>query len=91
MELATALHYVFDAQDRVIWDVSHQAIPQDHHRAAGPHALRQGRASVSPSSESEYDPLARRVIDLDRPVSAWRWRAPDGGDSNVIAVIMTAR
>ncbi|MFN0042420.1 MAG: 1-deoxy-D-xylulose-5-phosphate synthase [Alphaproteobacteria bacterium] len=62
VELTVALHHVFNApQDRLIWDVSHQAYP--HKMLTGRRAaIRKIRQAGGPSgftrrSESEYDPF----------------------------------
>ena len=60
IELAIALHYVFDTpHDKVIWDIGHQAYP--HKLLTGRHnrftTLRQygGISGFLSRSESEYD------------------------------------
>ncbi|TAL34838.1 MAG: 1-deoxy-D-xylulose-5-phosphate synthase [Alphaproteobacteria bacterium] len=62
VELTTAIHYVFDTpQDRLIWDVGHQAYP--HKIVTGRRdrirTLRQGGglSGFTKRSESEYDPF----------------------------------
>ena len=62
VELTVALHHVFNApEDRLIWDVSHQAYP--HKMLTGRReAIRKIRQAGGPSgftrrSESEYDPF----------------------------------
>src|SRR5438094_9680507 len=62
VELTVALHYVFDTpDDRLIWDVGHQAYP--HKIITGRRdrirTLRQGGAlsGFTKRSESEYDPF----------------------------------
>ena len=62
VELTVALHYVFDTpQDRLIWDVGHQAYP--HKIVTGRRdrirTLRQGGglSGFTKRSESEYDPF----------------------------------
>ncbi|HEX8126486.1 MAG TPA: 1-deoxy-D-xylulose-5-phosphate synthase [Allosphingosinicella sp.] len=62
VELTTALHYVFDTpNDRLIWDVGHQAYP--HKILTGRRdrirTLRQGGglSGFTKRSESEYDPF----------------------------------
>jgi len=62
VELTVALHYVFDTpQDRLIWDVGHQAYP--HKIITGRRdrirTLRQGGglSGFTKRSESEYDPF----------------------------------
>src|SRR3954447_21846719 len=62
VELTVALHYVFDTpQDRLVWDVGHQAYP--HKIVTGRRerirTLRQGGglSGFTKRSESEYDPF----------------------------------
>src|SRR5690606_27192774 len=60
VELTVALHYVFDTpQDRLVWDVGHQAYPHKvlTGRRDRMHTLRQkhGLAAFPRRSESEYD------------------------------------
>ncbi|MFO1199529.1 MAG: 1-deoxy-D-xylulose-5-phosphate synthase [Burkholderiaceae bacterium] len=60
VELAIALHYVFDTpQDRLVWDVGHQSYPHKilTGRRAGMATLRQygGISGFPRRSESEYD------------------------------------
>jgi 1-deoxy-D-xylulose-5-phosphate synthase len=60
VELAIALHYVFDfAKDRLVWDVSHQTYAHKilTGRADAFHTLRQksGLSGFSNPAESEYD------------------------------------
>ena len=62
VELTVALHYVFDTpQDRLIWDVGHQAYP--HKILTGRRdrirTLRQGGglSGFTKRAESEYDPF----------------------------------
>ena len=62
VELTVALHYVFDTpNDRLIWDVGHQAYP--HKILTGRKqkitTLRQGNglSGFTKRSESEYDPF----------------------------------
>src|SRR5205085_5296848 len=62
VELTVALHYVFDTpDDRLIWDVGHQAYPHKiitgrRHRIR---TIRQGGGlpGLTKRSESEYDPF----------------------------------
>ncbi len=71
VELTTALHYVFNTpDDRIIWDVGHQAYP--HKILTGRRdrirTLRMGNglSGFTKRAESEYDPLRRRaLLDLD--------------------------
>src|ERR671934_873842 len=62
VELAVALHYAFDTpQDRLVWDVGHQAYP--HKILTGRRdrirTLRQGGglSGFTKRAESEYDPF----------------------------------
>src|SRR3979490_3375807 len=62
VELTTALHYVFKTpDDRIIWDVGHQAYPHKilTGRRARMRTLRQGGglSGFTKRSESEYDPF----------------------------------
>src|SRR5215469_11658819 len=62
VELTTALHYVFNTpEDRVIWDVGHQAYPHKilTGRRSRMRSLRQGGglSGFTKRSESEYDPF----------------------------------
>ncbi|MGH1376427.1 MAG: 1-deoxy-D-xylulose-5-phosphate synthase [Alphaproteobacteria bacterium] len=62
VELSVALHAVFDApQDKIIWDVGHQAYPHKilTGRKEKLHTIRQGGglSGFTKRSESEYDPF----------------------------------
>src|ERR1700754_3745344 len=62
VELTTALHYVFNTpDDRIIWDVGHQAYPHKiiTGRRSRMRTLRQGGglSGFTKRSESEYDPF----------------------------------
>jgi len=62
VELTTALHYVFNTpQDKLIWDVGHQAYPHKilTGRRARMRTLRQGGglSGFTKRAESEYDPF----------------------------------
>ncbi len=62
VELTVALHYVFNTpQDRLIWDVGHQAYPHKilTGRRARMRTLRQGGgiSGFTKRAESEYDPF----------------------------------
>ena len=62
VELTVAVHHVFDApQDRIIWDVGHQAYPHKILTGRREHirTLRQGGglSGFTRRSESEYDPF----------------------------------
>jgi len=72
VELTVALHYVFDTpDDRLIWDVGHQAYPHKiiTARAAGCRASPSGRrANTTRSAPRTARPRSPRG-------SAWPWRA----------------
>ena len=62
VELTTAIHYVFNTpEDRLIWDVGHQAYPHKilTGRRGAMRSLRQGGglSGFTKRSESEYDPF----------------------------------
>src|SRR5690606_22212439 len=62
VELTVALHYVFNTpQDRLVWDVSHQAYPHKilTGRRAGIRSIRQkdGLYGFTKRAESDYDPF----------------------------------
>ena len=94
VELTTALHYVFNTpDDRVIWDVGHQAY---HHKIlTGPRhrmrTLRQGGglSGFTKRSESEYDPFgaAHSSTSISAGLGMAVARDLKGGKNNVIAVI----
>jgi 1-deoxy-D-xylulose-5-phosphate synthase len=94
VELTVALHYVFDTpQDRVIWDVGHQAYP--HKILTGRRdrirTLRQegGLSGFTKRSESEYDPFgaAHSSTSISAGLGMAAARDLQGGKNNVIAVI----
>src|SRR3984893_9645466 len=94
VELTVALHYVFDTpQDRVIWDVGHQAYP--HKILTGRRdrirTLRQGGglSGFTKRSESEYDPFgaAHSSTSISAGLGMAVARDLEGKDTNVIAVI----
>src|ERR1700683_3492083 len=94
VELTTALHYVFNTpDDRVIWDVGHQAYPHKiiTGRRARMRTLRQGGglSGFTRRSESEYDPFgaAHSSTSISAGVGMAVARDLMGGDNNVIAVI----
>src|SRR5436190_7111984 len=94
VELTTALHYVFNTpQDRLIWDVGHQAYPHKiiTGRRARMRTLRQGGglSGFTKRSESEYDPFgaAHSSTSISAGVGMAVARDLKGGDNNVIAVI----
>ena len=75
VELTVAIHHVFDTpEDKLIWDVGHQAYPHKIlHRPARPHshAAPRGRAlGLHPPCRERLRPLRRRAqldVDLVRP------------------------
>lgn len=94
VELTVALHYVFNTpQDRVIWDVGHQAYP--HKILTGRRdrirTLRQGGglSGFTKRSESEYDPFgaAHSSTSISAGLGMAVARDLSGGANNVIAVI----
>src|ERR1700689_4301791 len=94
VELTTALHYVFNTpQDRVIWDVGHQAYPHKiiTGRRSRMRSLRQGGglSGFTKRSESEYDPFgaAHSSTSISAGLGMAAARDLMGGKNNVIAVI----
>ncbi|CAM5511128.1 1-deoxy-D-xylulose-5-phosphate synthase [Aquamicrobium terrae] len=94
VELTLALHYVFDTpDDRIIWDVGHQAYP--HKILTGRRdrirTLRQegGLSGFTRRSESEYDPFgaAHSSTSISAGLGMAVARDLAGGRNNVIAVI----
>ena len=94
VELTLALHYVFDTpDDRIIWDVGHQAYP--HKILTGRRdkirTLRQegGLSGFTKRSESEYDPFgtAHSSTSISAGLGMAVARDLKGGANNVIAVI----
>src|SRR5436309_15172954 len=94
VELTIALHYVFDTpNDRLIWDVGHQAYP--HKILTGRRdrirTLRQGGglSGFTKRAESDYDPLAAAHSSTSISAGLGMAVARDlsGGKNNVIAVI----
>jgi 1-deoxy-D-xylulose-5-phosphate synthase len=94
VELTVALHYVFDTpQDRLIWDVGHQAYP--HKIITGRRdrirTLRQGGglSGFTKRAESEYDPFgaAHSSTSISAGVGMAVARDLAGKKNNVIAVI----
>src|ERR1700675_3352746 len=94
VELTVALHYVFNTpQDRLIWDVGHQAYP--HKILTGRRdrirTLRQGGglSGFTKRSESEYDPFgaAHSSTSISAGVGMAVARDLKGLSNNVIAVI----
>jgi 1-deoxy-D-xylulose-5-phosphate synthase len=96
VELTVALHYVFNTpDDRLIWDVGHQAYP--HKILTGRRdrirTLRQGGglSGFTKRTESAYDPFGAGAflhLDLGRSRHGGGARSGrTGGKNNVIAVI----
>jgi 1-deoxy-D-xylulose-5-phosphate synthase len=94
IELSVALHYVFDTpNDRLIWDVGHQAYP--HKILTGRRdrirTLRQGGglSGFTKRSESEYDPFgaAHSSTSISAGLGMAVARDLEGKKNNVIAVI----
>ncbi|HXA37516.1 MAG TPA: 1-deoxy-D-xylulose-5-phosphate synthase [Phenylobacterium sp.] len=94
VELTVALHYVFDTpNDRLIWDVGHQAYP--HKVLTGRRdrirTLRQagGLSGFTKRSESEYDPFgaAHSSTSISAGLGMAVARDLSGGDNRVICVI----
>ena len=94
VELTIALHYVFDTpQDRLVWDVGHQAYPHKvlTGRRAQLHTIKQegGLAPFPSRAESEYDTFGvghsstSISAALGMAVAAGR----DGSNRRVVAVI----
>src|SRR6187455_1232173 len=94
VELTVALHYVFDTpQDRLIWDVGHQAYP--HKIITGRRdrirTLRMGNglSGFTKRAESEYDPFgaAHSSTSISSALGMAVARDLSGGRNNVVAVI----
>ena len=94
VELTVALHHVFNTpQDRLIWDVGHQAYP--HKILTGRRdrirTLRQGGglSGFTKRAESEYDPFgaAHSSTSISAGLGMAVARDLDGRHNNVIAVI----
>ncbi len=94
VELTTVLHHVFDTpDDRLIWDVSHQAYP--HKILTGRkdriRTLRQGGglSGFTKRSESDFDPFgaAHSSTSISAGLGMAVARDLKGEDRNVIAVI----
>ncbi|TIW64804.1 MAG: 1-deoxy-D-xylulose-5-phosphate synthase, partial [Mesorhizobium sp.] len=94
VELTVALHYVFNTpDDRLIWDVGHQAYP--HKILTGRRdrirTLRQegGLSGFTRRAESEYDPFgaAHSSTSISAGLGMAVGRELSGGRNNVIAVI----
>jgi 1-deoxy-D-xylulose-5-phosphate synthase len=94
VELTVALHYVFNTpQDRLIWDVGHQAYPHKilTGRRRRMHTLRSGGglSGFTKRSESEYDPFgaAHAATSISAALGMAVVRDLRGRHHNVIAVI----
>jgi 1-deoxy-D-xylulose-5-phosphate synthase len=94
VELTVALHYVFDTpEDRLIWDVGHQAYPHKivTGRRGRIRTLRQegGLSGFTRRAESEYDPFgaAHSSTSISAGLGMAVARDLAGGNNNVIAVI----
>ena len=94
VELTVALHYVFDTpQDRLIWDVGHQAYPHKivTGRRSRIRTLRQegGLSGFTRRSESEYDPFgaAHSSTSISAGLGMAVARDLAGGNNHVVAVI----
>jgi 1-deoxy-D-xylulose-5-phosphate synthase len=94
VELTVALHYVFDTpQDRLIWDVGHQAYP--HKILTGRrdriHTLRAsgGLSGFTKRAESEYDPFgaAHAATSISAALGMAVARDLRGEGHNIVAVI----
>ena len=94
VELTVALHYVFNTpEDRLIWDVGHQAYPHKiiTGRRSRMRSLRQGSglSGFTKRAESEYDPFgaAHSSTSISAGLGMAAARDIKGGSNNVIAVI----
>ncbi len=94
VELTVALHYVFDTpDDRIIWDVSHQAYPHKilTGRRSGIRSIRQkdGLYGFTKRAESEFDPFgaAHSSTSISAAMGMAVARDMQGRNNNVIAVI----
>ena len=94
VELTVALHYVFNTpEDRLIWDVGHQAYPHKilTGRRERIRTLRMagGLSGFTRRSESEYDPFgaAHSSTSISAGLGMAVARDLKGGHNNVIAVI----
>jgi 1-deoxy-D-xylulose-5-phosphate synthase len=94
VELTVAIHAVFNTpDDRLIWDVGHQAYPHKilTGRRARIHTLRQGGglSGFTKRSESEYDPFgaAHSSTSISAGLGMAVARDLAGGANNVICVI----
>ena len=94
VELTVALHWVFNTpDDRLIWDVGHQAYPHKilTGRRDRMRTLRQGGglSGFTKRAESEYDPFgaAHSSTSISAGLGMAVARDLDGGDRNVVCVI----
>jgi 1-deoxy-D-xylulose-5-phosphate synthase len=94
VELTVALHYVFDTpQDRLIWDVGHQAYPHKilTGRRERIRTLRQGGglSGFTKRAESEYDPFgaAHSSTSISAGLGMAVARDLEQKNNNIIAVI----
>jgi 1-deoxy-D-xylulose-5-phosphate synthase len=94
VELTTALHYVFNTpDDRIIWDVGHQAYPHKilTGRRSRMRTLRTGGglSGFTKRSESEYDPFgaAHSSTSISAGLGMAAARDLQGKNNSVIAVI----
>ena len=94
VELTVALHYVFNTpDDRLIWDVGHQAYPHKilTGRRYGIRTIRQreGLYGFTKRTESDYDPFgaAHSSTSISAALGMAVARDLDGRRNNVIAVI----
>jgi 1-deoxy-D-xylulose-5-phosphate synthase len=94
VELTVAIHYVFNTpDDRLIWDVGHQAYPHKilTGRRDRMRTLRQegGLSGFTKRTESEYDPFgaAHSSTSISAGLGMAVGRDLKGGRNNVIAVI----
>jgi 1-deoxy-D-xylulose-5-phosphate synthase len=94
VELTVAIHYVFNTpNDRLIWDVGHQAYPHKilTGRRNRMRTLRQegGLSGFTKRAESEYDPFgaAHSSTSISAGLGMAVGRDLKGGRNNVIAVI----
>jgi 1-deoxy-D-xylulose-5-phosphate synthase len=94
VELTVALHYIFNTpDDRLIWDVGHQAYPHKilTGRRGEIRTLRQpgGLSGFTKRSESVYDPFgaAHSSTSISAGLGMAVARDLKGGNNNVVAVI----
>ncbi len=94
VELTVALHYVFNTpEDRLIWDVGHQAYPHKilTNRRDRIRTLRMagGLSGFTKRAESEYDPFgaAHSSTSISAGLGMAVGRDLKGGKNNVVAVI----